>query len=36
MSTAAVSMMVIAMLLIWGGLAASVIHLIRHPEEPDD
>lgn len=36
MSAAAVWMMVVAMLLVWGGLALSIMHLMRHPEEPDD
>ena len=30
MSTSAVILMVIAMLSIWGGLVASVIHSVRH------
>lgn len=36
MSSAAIWMMLIAMILVWGGLALSVLHLVRHPEEPDD
>lgn len=35
MSTSAIVMMVAAMCLLWGGLAAALIHLRRHPEEPD-
>ncbi|RCW43125.1 putative methionine/alanine importer small subunit [Halopolyspora algeriensis] len=40
MSTAAILMMIIAIVLVWGGLLASAIHLRRHPEprehdEPD-
>lgn len=30
MSTSAVILMVIAMVAIWGGLAASIIHAARH------
>jgi len=30
MSTSAVVMMIVAMCVIWGGLATSVIHAIRH------
>lgn len=36
MSTSAVVMMLVAMVTIWGGLLASVINLMRHPEEPED
>ncbi|WP_017607705.1 methionine/alanine import family NSS transporter small subunit [Nocardiopsis xinjiangensis] len=35
MSTSAIVMMVLSMLLLWGGLAAAVLHLLRHPEEPE-
>lgn len=34
MSTSAILMMVFSIVLLWGGLAAAVIHLIRNPEEP--
>ena len=34
MSTSAIVMMVFSIVLLWGGLAAAVIHLVRHPEEP--
>ncbi|MFP5218382.1 MAG: methionine/alanine import family NSS transporter small subunit [Actinomycetes bacterium] len=30
MSTAAIVMMVVAMLVIWGGLAVAVVNLLRH------
>lgn len=33
MSTAAIIMMVIAMVTVWGGLVLAVINLKRHPEE---
>ncbi|WP_377680883.1 methionine/alanine import family NSS transporter small subunit [Micrococcus luteus] len=32
MSTAAIVMMSLAILLVWGGLAVSAIHLLRHPD----
>ncbi len=35
MSTSAIVMMVVALVLIWGGLILSVINLQRHPEEED-
>lgn len=35
MSTSAIVMMVLSMLLLWGGLAAAVTHLLRNPEEPE-
>lgn len=33
MSTAAILMMILFMVVIWGGLAASIIHLQKHPDE---
>lgn len=30
MSTAAIAMMVVAMLVIWGGLALAIVSLLRH------
>ncbi|MEU3017857.1 MULTISPECIES: methionine/alanine import family NSS transporter small subunit [unclassified Nocardiopsis] len=35
MSTSAIVMMVVSIAVLWGGLAAAVIHLRRHPDEPD-
>lgn len=35
MSTSAIVMMVLSMVLLWGGLAAAVVHLLRNPEEPE-
>ena len=32
MTTTALIMMIIAMLTLWGGLAASIVHLVRTPE----
>lgn len=36
MNTSAIVMMVISMVFLWGGLALSIMHLMRHPEEVDD
>ncbi|WP_306368480.1 methionine/alanine import family NSS transporter small subunit [Nocardiopsis sp. CC223A] len=36
MSASAIVMMIISMVVLWGGLAAAVLHLRRHPEVPDD
>jgi hypothetical protein len=33
MSGAAIAMMIIATVIVWGGLVAAVIQLIRHPDE---
>lgn len=35
MSTGALVMLVVAIVVIWGGLVASVVHLRRHPDEPE-
>lgn len=35
MNTSALYMMILSMVLLWGGLLWSVIHLIRHPEATD-
>ncbi|WP_241385681.1 methionine/alanine import family NSS transporter small subunit [Rhodococcus sp. CH91] len=35
MSTAAVAMMLLALITLWGGLALSILHLRRHPDDPD-
>lgn len=35
MSTSAIVIMVIAIAVLWGGLIAAVLHLRRHPDEPD-
>ena len=36
MNTSAIVMMVISMLLVWGGLVLSILHLMKNPEELDD
>ena len=35
MSTTAVVMMIVAMVTVWGGLLASLLHLRNSPEEQD-
>ncbi|MBV2362959.1 methionine/alanine import family NSS transporter small subunit [Streptomonospora nanhaiensis] len=34
MSVGAIVMMVLAIVIVWGGLIAAIIHLARHPD-PD-
>lgn len=36
MSTTAVIMMIVAMVTVWGGLLASLLHLRNSPEAQDD
>ena len=36
MSGAAIAMMIVAILNIWGGLVFALVNLSRHPEEPED
>ncbi|MDO4238958.1 methionine/alanine import family NSS transporter small subunit [Micrococcus sp.] len=33
MSPLAITMMTIAIVLVWGGLALSAVHLLKHPDE---
>lgn len=33
MSASAITMMAVALLTVWGGLAAAVVNIVRHPEE---
>ncbi|WP_159943503.1 MULTISPECIES: methionine/alanine import family NSS transporter small subunit [unclassified Nocardiopsis] len=35
MSTSAIIMMVVSIVLLWGGLTAAVLHLRRHPDDPE-
>lgn len=35
MSDGAVVMMVIAIVLVWGGLVAAILQLRRHPDRPE-
>ncbi|GAA1534888.1 hypothetical protein HD600_001707 [Microbacterium ginsengiterrae] len=32
MTTGAIIFMIIAMVTVWGGLAAAIVNLVRHPE----
>ncbi|MCW4457684.1 methionine/alanine import family NSS transporter small subunit [Microbacterium sp. MPKO10] len=36
MSAPAIIMMLVAIVTVWGGMAVSIIHLMRHPEQKDD
>ncbi|PFG32028.1 methionine/alanine import family NSS transporter small subunit [Paramicrobacterium agarici] len=36
MSASAIIMMLVAIVTVWGGMAVSIVHLMRHPEEHDD
>lgn len=36
MTAAAIVMMIIAMITVWGGLVAAIINLARHPEAAED
>ena len=36
MSAEAVVMLVLAIVIVWGGLAASIVALNRHPDRPDE
>lgn len=36
MNTSAMVMMIISILLLWGGLILATLHLVRHPDEQDD
>jgi len=34
MDTAAIVMMIVALVTVWGGMAGAIWHLSRHPEDP--
>ncbi len=36
MNTSALTMMIISMLLLWGGLILAIIHLVKNPDEAED
>lgn len=36
MTPAAIVFMIIAMVTVWGGLAAAIVNLVRHPESAED
>ncbi|MFB8762464.1 methionine/alanine import family NSS transporter small subunit [Nocardiopsis alba] len=35
MSASAIVMMVVSIIVLWGGLLGAVLHLRRHPDEPE-
>ncbi|MBC7304962.1 MAG: methionine/alanine import family NSS transporter small subunit [Nocardia sp.] len=35
MSTGAIAMMIISIVVVWGGLVASIVAFRRHPDEPE-
>lgn len=36
MSFSAIVMMIVAIITVWGGLAAAIVNIARHPEPPED
>ncbi len=36
MNTSAIVMLIISMVFVWGGLALSILHLTKRPEELDE
>lgn len=36
MSASAIVMMIIAIVTVWGGLAAAIVNIVRHPEAADE
>jgi len=36
MTTSAILMMIVAMLVVWGGLALAIVNLVRTPREAPD
>jgi hypothetical protein len=36
MSASAIVMLCVAIVTVWGGLAAAVVNIVRHPEDTDD
>ena len=36
MNSSALIMMIISMVLLWGGLVLATVHLVKHPDEEDD
>ena len=36
MSVSAIVMMIVAIVTVWGGLAAAIVNIARHPENPED
>lgn len=35
MNNTAMVMMVLSMIILWGGLLAAIVHLARHPDEAE-
>ena len=35
MNNPALIMMIASMILLWGGLLAAIVHLSRHPDDPE-
>lgn len=35
MESQALIMLIVAILMIWGGLALAIVNLVRHPEDPN-
>lgn len=33
MNSSAVLMMILSIVLLWGGLLAAIVHLVRHPDD---
>ncbi|MDO4223007.1 MAG: methionine/alanine import family NSS transporter small subunit [Acinetobacter sp.] len=36
MNTSAIIMMMISIILLWGGLVLSILHLMKHPDTSND
>ncbi|PZH14631.1 hypothetical protein C1I97_10365 [Streptomyces sp. NTH33] len=36
MSTSSVIMLIVAIVIVWGGLVGAIVQLRRHPERPED
>ncbi len=36
MSASAIAMLIISIAILWGGLVLSILHLRKHPEQPED
>lgn len=36
MSVGAIIMLIVSIVVVWGGLAVGIVVLRRHPEEPDE
>lgn len=36
MNTSALMMMIISIVLLWGGLILAIIHLVKNPDEAED